>query len=285
MVIEEALRQATTALAAAENESPRLDAEVLLAALLQKERLFLLLHRKDALPPDTERVFWEQIDRRCSGEPVAYIIGRREFMSLSFAVRPGVLIPRPDTETLVEFVLEQCPKDRQAALLDICTGSGAIAVSLAHYLPRARVTAWDISPVCLQTATHNAAANGVADRVTVCVRDALLPFNETACFDVIVSNPPYIPDAVIQMLAPDVRDHEPHLALAGGKDGLVFYRHLVREAPKLLNPGGLLAFEVGHDQAETVTAMLGQTGSFAAVGTRCDLAGVRRVVYGIYKKY
>lgn len=284
MVIEEALRQATVALAAAENESPRLDAEVLLAALLQKERLFLLLHRKDALPPDTERVFWEQIDRRRRGEPVAYIVGQREFMSLSFAVRPGVLIPRPDTETLVEFVLEQCPKDKEAAILDICTGSGAIAVSLAHYLPHARVTAWDISPVCLQTAAHNAAANGVADRVTVCERDALLPFNESVRFDVIVSNPPYIPDAVIQTLAPDVRDHEPHLALAGGKDGLVFYRHLVHEAPKLLRPGGLLTFEVGHDQAEAVAAMAEQEGGFTAVGTRCDLAGVRRVVYGIYKK-
>lgn len=280
MVIGEALRTAALRLSVAGIESARLDAEVLLAALLQKERLFLLMHRDEVLTSEIESAFKNQIERRTTGEPIAYILGQREFMSLPFSLVPGVLIPRPDTETLVELVLDVYPPTSKASMLDICTGSGAVAVSLAYYRPKIQMTAWDISPVCVQTAMQNAVQNGVAERVTVQKRDALQLFDKDKQYDCIVSNPPYIADDVIKTLTPDVRDFEPHLALAGGADGLLFYRHIVHEAPKLLKSGGLLAFEVGHDRADAVCALMENEGCYQSIATRCDLAGIRRVVYG-----
>ncbi len=282
MVIGDLLFWGIKALQEAGIESARLDAEVLLCHLLEKERIYLLLHKDDAVAADVEAAFRELVARRSENEPVAYITREKEFMSLPFAVCAGVLIPRPDTETLVEFAIETLKNKETPEILDLCTGSGAIAISVAHYLPKAKVTAYDISDICVETATKNAETNGVLDRVTVKQQDVLAPMPEKK-FDAILSNPPYIPAEVVKGLMPEVRDFEPHSALDGGDDGLTFYRHLVSVAPNHLKQGGLLAFEIGHDQAETVPALFAADGRFENIGTKEDLAGIKRVVYGYVK--
>lgn len=279
MVIGEALYAACQRLSAAGIDSARLDSEVLLAFLLKKERLHLALHKQDALDADTLSRYEALIRRRAAHEPVAYLVGEKEFMSLSFSVSPGILIPRPDTETLVEGVIARCREAGELSVLDLCTGSGAIAVSLAYYLPQIHVTACDISGLCVETARENARRNGVADRVRVCLADVLgpLPFSER--YDCVVSNPPYIPTAALAGLEKDVRDFEPAAALDGGADGLLFYRRLAELALQLLKPGGLMALEVGHDQAASVSEMFTAAG-FSEVEQLRDLAGISRVVCG-----
>jgi len=259
--------------------SARLDCEVLLSGLLQKERLYLLLHKNDALDEEVEKRFFDLIERRAAHEPVAYLLGEKEFMSLPFAVSPGILIPRPDTETLVEYAIGELKEVKDARVLDICTGSGAIAVSLAYYLPQISVSACDISPHCVSTAQENAKRNGVAERVSVFCQDVFLPFEVQTAFDCLVSNPPYIPSAVLPTLEQDVGDYEPSAALDGGDDGLIFYRRLIHLAPQLVRSGGLVAFEVGHDQAEAVSLLMEQA-HFAEVKQLPDLSGILRVVCG-----
>ena len=283
MVIGALLNEGTKILLEAGIENSRLDSEVLLAHILKKDRMFLLIHREEPLPAEAETKFRELIDRRKNHEPVAYLTGSREFMSLNFQVGEGVLIPRPDTETLVEFVLEQYEKTMAVRIIDLCTGSGAIAVSLAHYLPNSQVTAVDISEVCVDTAKRNASLNSVADRVSVQQKNVFEAFDNKK-YDCVVSNPPYIPSSVLETLEKDVREYEPQAALDGGEDGLIFYRHLAILGSKLLKPEGVLAFEVGHDQSEAVSALLKETHAFQTVGIRQDLAGIGRVVFGIKKE-
>ncbi len=278
MVIGTLLAEAATRLSAAGISTARLDSEVLLAHLLKKDRLFLAVHRKDEVTQEIKEQFMALVERRAQHEPVAYLTGQREFMSLTFAVSPGVLIPRPDTETLVELVIQRFQKEKEVTMLDLCTGSGAIAVSLAHYLPQSRVTGVDISELCVETARKNAETNGVANRVTMLVKDVFaLPDGER--YNCVVSNPPYIPGGVLPTLEADVRDYEPQKALDGGADGLVFYRHLAKICKDLLLPGGFLALEVGHDQAEAVTDLLINAGGYQNIGTEKDLSGINRVVY------
>ncbi len=282
MVIGDLLSWGTKALQEAGIKSARLDAEVLLCHLLQKERIYLLLHKEESVAAETEAAFRGLVARRKQQEPVAYIVGEKEFMSLPFRVCPGVLIPRPDTETLVEFAIETLKNKENPEILDLCTGSGAIAVSLAHYLQKSRVTAYDISDICVMVARKNAEKNGVAGRVTVEKRDVLAAMPEKK-YDAIFSNPPYIPAETLKGLMAEVRDFEPHSALDGGDDGLTFYRHLVKVAPDYLKPGGLLAFEIGHDQKETVSALFYDDGRYENIGSEQDLAGVHRVIYGFLK--
>ncbi len=279
MVIGELLLEGVSYLRERGIAEPRLDCEVLLAHILGKDRLFLAVHREQEVSGEQADQFRQLYQRRGEKEPIAYIIGHREFMSLDFEVSPGVLIPRPDTETLVEYIIEEYKGSGKTEILDLCTGSGAIGISLAKYLPKSRVTAVDISPVCAETAKKNAEKNGVSNRVMVLREDALA-FSPGKMFDGIVSNPPYIPTETVSTLETDVKDFEPSLALDGGVDGLDFYRRLTESAAKWLNDGGVLAFEVGHDQAEAVAAMLSESSCFSEVGFRCDLAGIRRVVYG-----
>lgn len=280
MVIGTLLTEGTDALRQAGVESPRLDAEVLLAHLLQKERLYLSLHRTETVLSEIARAFRGLIARRAAHEPIAYLTGHKEFMSLDFQVGPGVLIPRPDTETLVELVIANFEKKKNISVLDLCTGSGAIAVSLAYYLPESRVTAYDISSICVETARHNAAQNGVGNRVMVEKKDVLQPLEAGTSYDCVVSNPPYIPAETVASLETDVRDYEPRSALDGGADGLLFYRHFAAAASPLLVTGGLLALETGHDQAAAVAALLKETGCFGEIGIHRDLAGIDRVVCG-----
>lgn len=277
MVIGDALRQAAQQLASAGVQTAMLDARVLLMDILKADAVYLAVHRADVLTPEQQERYESAVRRRAAHEPVAYITGEREFMSLSFLVQKGVLIPRPDTEILAEYAIARCRGLRQPAVLDICTGSGALAVSIAHDVPDAQVTAVDISDIALAAADQNAARNGV--EVAVVKLDVLRGLNGLAGrFDVVVSNPPYVRRKEIEALEPDVREYEPALALDGGADGLDFYRALVRYVPQRLKKGGILAFEVGYNQAEAVSALMADR--FEKLEWKRDLAGHVRVVAG-----
>ncbi len=282
MVIGALLLEATGVLTTAGISSARLDCEVLLAHVMGKDRLFLAVHRNEEVPEEAERAFRGLLQRRREHEPVAYLTGMREFMSLTFSVEPGVLIPRPDTETLVEYVIEKLKSEENPGILDLCTGSGAIAVSLAYYLKNSFVTAVDISKTCVAVARNNAEKNGVSNRVQVIEQD-VFRLSAEKTYDCVVSNPPYIPTAVVEGLERDVKEYEPKTALDGGADGLDFYRHLATLGADLLRSGGLFALEVGHDQAEIVQHLLEETNRFESTGLCCDLAGIRRVVYAVKK--
>lgn len=256
----------------------RFESELLLSFVLNKERIYLIVHQDETINDKSADLFLSYIERRAKGEPFSYITGSKEFMSLDFTVRSGVLIPRPDTEALVCHVIDNF-RDKNPLILDLCTGSGAIAVSCAKYIEGAFVTAVDISDVCIKTAKENAEKHGVANKVTVICADVLTDFETSKKFDCIVSNPPYIKTDVLPTLMKDVRDFEPSLALDGGDDGLIFYRKISALAPLFLNENGILAFEVGHDQAEDVKKIMHSEG-FNDIEFIKDLAGINRVVSG-----
>ncbi|TLM67348.1 MAG: peptide chain release factor N(5)-glutamine methyltransferase [Deltaproteobacteria bacterium] len=254
-------------------DSPRLDAELLLADLLQLDRVGLYLNFERPLQADELGAFRERVRRRAGREPLAYILARTEFWSLPLKVTPAVLIPRPDTELLVEEALKR--PSGPARVLDVGTGSGALAIALAHERPAWRVTAVDLSPAALAVAAENARTNGVAERIDFAEADlAALPGGP---YELVVANPPYIPVADLAGLMPEVRDFEPRLALAGGVDGLDAYRALARQAGRLLTPGGWLLVEVGIDQAAAVRELFAAAG-LAEIFTARDLAGIERVV-------
>ena len=258
-------------------DSPRLDAEVLLSHVLGKERIYLYVHFDEPLEAPELAAYREYIKQRVARQPVAYIIGRREFMGLSFRVTPAVLVPQPDTEILVQAALDRLAAKPAARVADIGTGSGAIVLSLLYYRKELQASAVDISADALAVAAENAASLGVAERVMFCEGDLLAPLAGQQ-FDAIVSNPPYIPTADIAGLAPEVRTAEPMGALDGGADGLVFYRRLVADAPALLAPAGFLAMEVGIHEAAPVAALAQASGAFARTEVLKDLAGIERVV-------
>lgn len=289
--VQSTLHIAILALKAVGVETPRLDAELLLAHVLGTGRLTFFAHPERLLTADEAAHFEAAIQRRLRREPLPYITGTREFLGLAFRVAPAVLIPRPETEMLVETVaarLESAAgRDYPFRLMDVGTGSGCVAVGLAHRLPRATVVAVEPSSEALAVARENAAALGVADRIEW--RSA--PFPEAVAdrageFDAVVSNPPYIPDADLASLQPEVRDWEPRAALAGGPDGLYLIRALVRHAPRLLRPRGLpapsrlLALEVGFGQAKRVASLLRAAGEYTASEVVPDLAGIPRVCIG-----
>lgn len=256
----------------------RFESELLLSFVLKKERVWLLLHQNDNINENLSDLFFSLIKRRAQGEPYSYITGTKEFMSLEFSVYPGILIPRPDTETLVCHVIDTF-KNEKVKILDLCTGSGAIGISLAKYIDKSEVTCVDISDVCIKTAEENAVKNGVKDKITIKKADVLKGIATDSKYDCIVSNPPYIKTSDMKALMRDVKDYEPHLALDGGDDGLIFYRKISETAKKILSPFGMLCFEVGHDQAEDVKNIMIEN-SFADICFIKDLAGINRVVSG-----
>lgn len=256
-------------------ETPRLDAEVLLSHLLGEKRIYLYVHFDQPLTADELAKYKEMVKRRTAGEPVAYICGEKEFMGLAFKVTPSVLVPQPDTETLVEAAIERLRGKNSLRIADICTGSGAIALALAHYLPETSVAATDISADAVSIAKENAETLNLSGRVQFFEGDLLAPLvGET--FDAIVSNPPYIPSGEIAGLPREVRA-EPKIALDGGADGLDFYRRLVGESAALLHDGGFLAVECGDTQAGAVAEMAA-TGGFGKTEIIRDLADKERVV-------
>jgi len=254
-------------------DSPRLDAELLLGDALDLNRVGLYLNFDRPLNADELTAYRERVKRRARHEPLAYIRGHCEFWSLDFTVTPAVLIPRPDTEVLVEEALKYLPDSGR--VLDIGTGSGAIAIALAHEKPKAQVSAIDVSAEALAVAEQNAAANGV--QVAFAAGD-LAKFSGGP-YDLVVSNPPYIAESEREALMPEVRDYEPGLALFAGADGLEAYRAIVARAPAQLAAGGWLLFEVGHTQANAVRELLKAAG-FSETFIRDDYAGIPRVVGG-----
>jgi release factor glutamine methyltransferase len=215
------------------------------------------------------------VARRLAREPIAYIVGEREFWGLTFEVSPAVLIPRPETELIVEAALEMFP-DRNARIrvADVCTGSGCLAVAIAHERPGATVVASDISQPALDVAVRNARRHGVAARVRFDRADLLEAL--AGPFDLIVSNPPYVPESDRSSLQPEVIDHEPDVALFAGADGLTLIRRLLADAPDCLAPDGLLIFEFGYGQADAVARLISETPRLRMVGERRDLQGIQR---------
>lgn len=259
--------------------SPRLDAELLAAHAFGMERVQLYTHFDRPLSADELASLRELVRRRQAGEPVAYLTGKKEFWSLDLRVDGRVLVPRPDTETLVEVALSLLPKGQACRVADIGTGSGAIALSLKRERPEADVVAVDRSPDALAVARDN------AERLSLAVRffegDLLAPLAGEGPFDLITANLPYIPTADLGDLAPEVRS-EPRLALDGGADGLDLIRRLLVEGSGVrasLVPGGAVALEIGVGQAETVAALL-RSADLVDTVIRCDLAGRERVVVG-----
>ncbi len=243
-----------------QTESPRLDAEVLLAHSLGLSRIQLYTEFDKPLSSEEREPFKSSLKRRCQGEPVAYITGVKEFMGYAFNVGPAVLIPRPDTEVLVETVLSLLQNHEAPTILDIGTGSGCIALSLALKKIGAQVTAWDIDDQALAVAATN--ANKLGAEVSFCQFDALSddPWQESQQFDLLVSNPPYIRPDEREALPNSVLGFEPLHALFAAPDGLLFYRRLAAMAPTVLRPGGHLAVEIGYAQAAAVMAILAEAG-------------------------
>lgn len=257
-------------------ESARLDAEVLLSHVLGQERIYLYVHFDEPMEQTELRQFREYVKKRAQHMPVAYIIGEREFMGLPFKVTKDTLIPRPDTEILVENVLANVDKDKEIEIVDIGTGSGAIILSLLANLPKAQGKTVDIVPKAIEIAKENAVNLQVNDRCEFFVGDLFAPLKGDK-FDVIVSNPPYIPQKDIATLDVDVKSYEPVSALTDGGDGLSYYRRLLSEGKKYLKENGFIALEIGIYQALAVKQIALENG-WKNIKIIKDYAGIDRVV-------
>ena len=258
-------------------ESPRLDAEVLLSHVLKKERIYLYVHFDEPLEAGELAAYKELIKQRVNHVPVAYLLGQKEFMGLTFRVTPATLIPRPDTEILVQAAVERLRGQEKVSFADIGTGSGAICLSVLSFVPGSRAATVDISPEARAVAEENAGNLGLSERIEFFTGDLLEPVKDRK-FTAILSNPPYIPEKDIEGLQEEVRCQEPYGALSGGQDGLDFYRRLCKEAPALLEEGGFMAFEVGVGQAAKVVALAKENPLIDRTEILKDLAGIERVV-------
>ncbi len=273
--IRQCLQDAAAKLA---GDAPRLEAETLLAHALGKPRAWLYAHGDDSLDEGVARQFSALVDARRQGQPVAYLVGRREFWSLELAVNADTLIPRPETELLVELVLQRLPMGRPARVLDLGTGSGAIALAIASERSNVQVTAVDAYARTLAMAEKNAAKLQLAN--VRCLRSDWYSALAGERYDLIASNPPYIADADPHLQQGDLR-FEPPMALSSGSDGLDAIRLIVGEAPAHLNAGGWLLIEHGLEQGAAVRGLFEASG-FAAIETQCDLEGRERVTLGQY---
>ena len=294
--IRAALKQGMAELRAAETPSHTLAAEVLLMHALQRDRAWLYSHPDDILDSAVAQNYFALIARRAAGEPTQYLTGKQEFWGLEFEVNPAVLIPRPETEHVMEVALARlgerglkihldsgAPRET-LHIADVGTGSGCLAIALAYELPHAQVVASDISAAALEVARRNASRNtipphNIADRIQFVEVDLLPPVLESPYFDLIVSNPPYIADAEAASLQREVRDHEPHQALFAGPTGAEIYTRLVAESEKQLRDRGILVLELGHNSADQVRALFdGRSSSWTNVSITMDLAGIPRVL-------
>lgn len=283
--ISDALQWAAGELRHTGIESPRLDAEVLLAHCMNTDRVTLYRDAAGTLERDCRERFHQAISRRAGHEPVAYITGNKEFRSLPFRISPDVLIPRPETETIVDAVItvydelrseHDCPR-----IADVGTGSGVIAVSLAKEIDGIRVMASDCTARIVELARTNARLNRIDDKICFLVADKLTSFvshDQSERFDCILSNPPYLADQEWNEAQPEIREYEPEAALRAGPDGLSFYRDIIPDAGRLLRKGGYLLFEVGRGQDASVAKLIGQSALFEPVSKEVDLSGIARVV-------
>lgn len=263
-------------------DQPRLAAEVLLAQVLRCQRIELYTRFEELVSEELRTEFRGLIKRHAMGEPVAYLVGHREFYSLDFKVTPQVLIPRPETETLVSELLDRLPAKGEKVDWQVCdvgTGSGAIAVSIAKYLPKASLTAIDVCPGALAIAQENAERHGVTERIRFLQGDLLSPVAGQR-YDAVVSNPPYVSAAELEQVAKSVKDFEPHLALVGaGADGGQTTRQLIDQAAAVINPGGWLLFETSPMLAPSLKGYLEQQSQWSQTGVVKDVAGLPRVVW------
>jgi release factor glutamine methyltransferase len=276
MTLREAVAEAETVLRSGPHpERARLDAEMLLLHVSKQNRAWMLLHGDDDASVETYTAMTAAVARRYAGEPMQYITGSSEFFGLPFSVGPGVLIPRPETEHLVEEVIRLAGERSELRIADIGTGSGIIAVALAHALPNAEIAAVDLSPQGLLIARENAERNQVAERIEFFEGDLLAPLAGRK-FSIIASNPPYVPAVDLTSLSVEVREHEPHTALFAGDDGLDIYKRLIPEAREYLLPDGWLVMEIGYGQRDALDAMLRSHG-YGEVHFVADYQGIPRV--------
>ena len=257
--------------------SARFEAELVVSHVLQKDRLRLLIDKNQQVSPDDFDKIKSMSCKRACGVPLAYITGKKEFMSLEFKVNSSVLIPRPETEELVSLIIGLY-KGKRVRILDLCTGSGAICCALAHYLGDAICTGADISADALTVARENAQSLGVSDRCEFVCYDVLNPAGFEHQFDIVVSNPPYIESHVIPSLEDTVKNNEPIIALDGGADGLSFYRKITNDIDMYLKTGGMLFFEIGYNQGEDLKNLM--TARFNDIKIIKDLSGNDRIASG-----
>ena len=275
LTLRTALTRATSQLSANPHLQPSAlaDAVVLLTATLGIDRPTLIAHPERPVTRDQQAAYQCLLERRLRFEPIQYILGTQEFYGLSLRVTPAVLIPRPETELLVEAVIARVPAD--ARIVDVGTGSGAIAIALAHALPKAFVTAIDLSSEALAIARENAVTHHVEDRIRFLESDLFAALAQEPLYEAIVSNPPYVSTSEAATLHPQVRDHEPAQALFSGPTGLEIYERLIPQAHSLLKPGGLLALEIGQGQRDAIAALLAD---WTSVEFLDDLQQIPRVV-------
>lgn len=260
-------------------ESARLDAEILLAHSRSCRRIQLYTEYDAPLTPEERATMRDLVRRRATHEPVAYLVGFREFFGLDFEVEPGVLIPRPDTETLVMTALEIAKDIPAPRILDVCTGTACVPVAIAENCPTAVLTAIELGEHAHEIAQRNIEKHGLSERVTLLLGDLFSPLAGDAMFDMITANPPYVTDGEMNTLPPDIRLHEPELALCGGADGLDIVRRLILEAAARLTDAGALLLEIGSQQGDEVCRLFEATNHYEPAQIVKDLGGRSRVVW------
>ena len=275
MKIQELIQKEKNRLIQNKIEDANLISKILLEYVLKIDRNKLNLMQEQEIEEKKQKQYEKEIEKIIQGIPLQYITNYQEFMKLPFYVDENVLIPQPDTEILVEEVLKISKQENKKRILDICTGSGAIGISLAHNLEYSKITMSDISKVALEIAKKNAEENNVIEKVEIIESNLLEKIKGK--FDIIVSNPPYIETKVIKTLSKQVQK-EPHLALDGGKDGLYFYRKLIEEAPKYLEKEGYLCMEIGYNQKEKILKLIQETKTYTNIKTKKDLAENDRII-------
>jgi release factor glutamine methyltransferase len=288
VTLAEAINKAASTLSAHGVSNARLDAEVLLRFILGKDRAWLLTHADEPLDEDQRNLFEKAVDRRAKREPLQYIIGRQEFWGLDFIVGPDVLIPRPETELVVETALKitehgsrSTESNTPFTIVDLCTGSGCIAVSLAHEIRNARFFALDSSGKALAIARENARKHGVSERIRFLAGDLFQPLEELDVrgqVDIVTANPPYIRSGDLRGLQPEVRDFEPEVALIAGPGGKELHQEIIDRAPAFLKRHGALIMEMGEGQAEGLIEIMNENGKYTAPEILKDLAGMDRVI-------
>lgn len=276
MTIKETVRKGMIILKTNNVTEPNIKSRLIMQFVLNKPREYLVVYDKEKLTLRQEVNYFKAIKKLCNGIPIQHITNRQEFMKMTFFVDENVLIPRPDTEILVEEVIKIAKKINAKKILDLCTGSGAIAISLAKYIDKSNITAVDISDKALNVAKLNAKNNEVEDRITF-VESDLFENLKKEKYDIIVSNPPYIKKEVLKKLDKEVQK-EPKLALDGGYDGLDFYRKIIKNADEYLKFNGYLCFEIGYDQKEDVENLLKEQEKYANITCKKDLCDNDRVV-------
>ena len=281
--IGELLKEGADILKKASIDTYVLDSQLLLGKVINKDKLYLITNRDKEVSKREEKEYFDLIQKRKDKMPIKYILKSAEFMGLDFNVEEGVLIPRPDTEILVEETLKYIPQDKEMNICDLCCGSGAIGIALASFRENINIDLIDYYDMPKKITESNIFKHNLSDRAKFIKSDLLeAVINKNKKYDVLVSNPPYIKEAVIPTLMKDVKDYEPHTALSGGEDGLIFYKRIVKESLEVLEKNGVLAFEIGHDQGDEVRELMTNNGYNDVIVIK-DLSGLDRVVIGTLK--